>query len=158
MKLRNCDLIEGMDYIKTCTMCGGEGEYPQTYTAGCGGGYFTMNATCHGCDGAGIRKTNNEKVPTSVLLQIEQRRTKRKAEQFLTQMALIKDCGWSCKYWTHDMDGDFCTHPVSFEIAPNFGASPNRMGLEGRCMTDKYGNKPEIAYELWEPRETASHG
>lgn len=55
-----------------------------------------------------------------------------------------------CKYWSYDMDGTFCTHPKSFEIAPVFGASTNRMGLEGLCMTNQYGNKPEIPFALWE--------
>lgn len=62
-----------------------------------------------------------------------------------------KSCDRSCKFWAYDMDGDFCCHPKSFEIAPSFGASTNRMGLEGHCQTNKYGNKPAVAYALWEP-------
>lgn len=42
-------------------------------------------------------------------------------------------CGRGCKHWSYDMDGDYCAHPKSFEIAPTFGASTNRMSLEGHC-------------------------
>lgn len=38
-----------------------------------------------------------------------------------------------CKYWAHDMDSTYCTHPKSFEIGPVFGASTNRMSIEGHC-------------------------
>lgn len=72
--MRNCELIEGMDYLVPCTMCGGEGEYEQTYTAGCGGGYFQMKGTCDWCAGAGIRTINGGKVSRSHLAQIETRR------------------------------------------------------------------------------------
>lgn len=65
---------------------------------------------------------------------------------------MSKSCDRSCKWWHYDMDGVFCGHPKSFEIAPVFGASTNRMGLEGHCMTDKHGNKPAVAYALWEKR------
>lgn len=61
-----------------------------------------------------------------------------------------KKCDRSCRFWAHDMDSAYCGHPKSFEIAPTFGASTNRMGLEGLCMTDEYGNKPEVANVLWE--------
>lgn len=61
-------------------------------------------------------------------------------------------CDMSCKYWTHDMDGAFCTHPKSFEIAPTWGASTNRMSVEGHCQTNKHGNNPAVPYALWEPR------
>lgn len=64
----------------------------------------------------------------------------------------MKGCDRSCKFWTYDMDGAYCTHPKSFEIAPTFGAGTNRMSVEGHCMTDKYGNTPAVAYALWEKR------
>jgi hypothetical protein len=63
-----------------------------------------------------------------------------------------KSCDRSCRYWTHDMDGAYCVHPKSLEIAPCFYASTNRMSVEGHCMTNKYGNTPPVAYALWEPR------
>lgn len=79
---RNCDLIEGMDYLEACRMCGGNGEYNQTYTAGCGQGYFTMKSTCNHCGGTGIRTINGGKVSRSHLNQIETRRaTLAKARQ-----------------------------------------------------------------------------
>ena len=69
--LRNADLITNMDYLTTCDMCGGDGAYNQTYTAGCGGGYFTMKGTCDHCAGAGIRTINGGKVSASHLRQID---------------------------------------------------------------------------------------
>ena len=72
--LRNCDLIDGMDYLTTCYFCGGDGEYDQTYTAGCGGGYFTMKGLCGHCHGAGIKTINGGPVSRSHLAQIETRR------------------------------------------------------------------------------------
>jgi DnaJ-class molecular chaperone len=63
-----------MDYLETCGMCGGEGHYDQTYTAGCGGGYFTTKGPCDYCGETGIRTINNTKVSRSHLAQIETRR------------------------------------------------------------------------------------
>ena len=71
---RNCDLIEGMDYLETCRFCGGNGEYDQMYTAGCGGGYFTMKGPCGHCNGAGIKTINGGPVSQSHLAHIETRR------------------------------------------------------------------------------------
>lgn len=65
----------------------------------------------------------------------------------------MKTCDRSCKFWTYDMDGDYCTHPKSFEIAPTFGASCNRMSVEGHCQTGLYGNKPAVVHALWEARK-----
>ncbi len=65
---------------------------------------------------------------------------------------MTKSCDSSCRFWTYDMDGEYCTHIKSFEIAPTYGASTNRMSVEGHCKTDQYGNKPDIAYALWEKR------
>ena len=56
----------------------------------------------------------------------------------------------TCKFQAFDLDGFYCVHPKSMEIVPAFGASTNRMSVEGHCRTDKYGNKPEVAYALWE--------
>lgn len=38
----------------TCSRCNGAGEYRQTYTIGCGGGYFSMNGRCDSCEGVGV--------------------------------------------------------------------------------------------------------
>ena len=71
---RLCDHIAGMDYINTCYFCSGDGEYTQTYTAGCGGGYFRMKGPCDHCGGTGIRTTDGARVSPSVLAQIQSRR------------------------------------------------------------------------------------
>lgn len=71
---RNADLIEGMDYLKVCYFCSGDGEYEQTYTAGCGGGYYQMKGRCSHCEGTGIKTINGGNVSRSHLMQIETRR------------------------------------------------------------------------------------
>lgn len=37
------------EYIRACDMCHGTGEYEQTYTAGCGGGYYRSMGPCEYC-------------------------------------------------------------------------------------------------------------
>lgn len=37
------------EYVKACDMCHGTGEYEQTYTAGCGGGYYRSLGPCEYC-------------------------------------------------------------------------------------------------------------
>lgn len=71
---RNCDLIEGMDYLEKCPSCDGNGRYRQTYTAGCGQGYFTMNGPCDRCQETGIITINGGRVSQSHLAQIATRR------------------------------------------------------------------------------------
>ena len=58
-------------------------------------------------------------------------------------------CGQSCKWWTYDMDGAYCRHPKSFEIAPVWGASTNRMSLEGHCRGGYY-DETKNDRALWE--------
>lgn len=53
-----------------------------------------------------------------------------------------KKCDDSCRFWTFDMDGAYCLHKKSFEIAPVFGASTNRMSMEGHCTL--------ADHQLWE--------
>lgn len=61
-------------------------------------------------------------------------------------------CSMKCKWWTYDMDGCYCAHPKSFETAPIFGCSTNRMIREGLCTG--CNDKPENnRRELFEPRE-----
>jgi len=43
-----------------------------------------------------------------------------------------KSCDRTCKFWTYGMDGAYCSHPKSYEIAPMYGASTNRMSTEGQ--------------------------
>lgn len=37
-----------------CPLCRGEGQREQTYTAGCGGGYYRSMGGCEYCDGTGL--------------------------------------------------------------------------------------------------------
>lgn len=52
-----------------CGVCQGEGQYEQTYTAGCGGGYFRSMGGCDHCDGTGMRQGNSP-APRSVVDQV----------------------------------------------------------------------------------------
>lgn len=61
-------------------------------------------------------------------------------------------CCDTCRFNSFDMDGTFCLHPKSLEISRGYGASNNRMGLEGHCQTGRWGNKPAIVSALWEPK------
>lgn len=55
-----------------------------------------------------------------------------------------------CKFHTFDMDGAYCAHPKSYEVAPIFGASTNRMIAEGLCTG--CNDKPEKNLrQLFEP-------
>ena len=68
------DHIEGMDYVQKCMCCGGNGEYEQIYTVGCGGGTYRASGRCDWCGGRGITLVNSrEKVPASVIAQIRTR-------------------------------------------------------------------------------------
>jgi hypothetical protein len=62
-----------------------------------------------------------------------------------------KACDRSCKFLTYDMDGVYCTHPKSFEIAPTFGASTNRMSIEGHC-TSGSDDPAKNTLALWRAR------
>lgn len=45
----------GDDFVAhICGWCNGEGSYEQTYTAGCGGGYYRSYGGCDWCKGAGL--------------------------------------------------------------------------------------------------------
>lgn len=37
------------EYVIDCPLCEGKGEYKQTYTAGCGGGYYQSMGPCEMC-------------------------------------------------------------------------------------------------------------
>lgn len=41
-------------HIAFCARCGGKGQYEQTYTVGCGGGYYRSMGSCSSCDGTGL--------------------------------------------------------------------------------------------------------
>lgn len=68
------------EYVRLCPMCEGAGKYEQTYTAGCGMGYYRSNGNCEICGkhkrygqiGPGyVYKATNEPVGDSVVAQIE---------------------------------------------------------------------------------------
>ena len=64
--------IEGMEYVRLCNVCEGEGSYDQQYTAGCGGGYYTMRGKCDYCGATGlIYKPTGNAPPVSVLRQMQ---------------------------------------------------------------------------------------
>lgn len=54
---------------RVCGVCAGEGRCVQTFTAGCGGGYFQTNAGCDWCDGTGLLQ-GDRPAPASVRAQV----------------------------------------------------------------------------------------
>lgn len=61
-------MIEGF-MARVCGICDGQGAYEQTYTAGCGGGYFKMSGGCDYCAGTGMRQ-GSDPAPQSVVDQV----------------------------------------------------------------------------------------
>lgn len=60
--------------VVICSMCDGAGVYEQTYTAGCGMGYYQADGRCGWCQGLGIRYATADSyrdpvLPASVLAQ-----------------------------------------------------------------------------------------
>lgn len=62
-----------------------------------------------------------------------------------------KRCDRGCYFWSYDMDGAFCCHPKSFEIAPPFMASTNRMSTEGHCQSG-WDDPAKNTLALWKGR------
>ena len=57
--------------VEPCHGCGGEGRREQTYTVGCGGGYYRSKGRCDYCDGwRYVYKDTGKHVSESVLSQI----------------------------------------------------------------------------------------
>lgn len=52
-----------------CSLCHGEGQYEQMFTAGCGGGYFRSMGGCDYCDGRGLLQ-GSKPAPASVVEQV----------------------------------------------------------------------------------------
>lgn len=52
-----------------CWACDGAGERKQTFTAGCGGGYFSSMSGCDYCDGTGLLQ-GDKPAPASVREQV----------------------------------------------------------------------------------------
>lgn len=58
------------DFIASiCGLCDGEGQYRQTFTAGCGGGYHQSMSGCDFCDGTGLLQCS-QPAPASVREQV----------------------------------------------------------------------------------------
>ncbi len=58
------------DFIgQVCPVCAGQGTYRQTYTAGCGGGHFSMPGPCDCCGETGLMQ-NGRPAPDSVVHQV----------------------------------------------------------------------------------------
>jgi len=55
-----------------CFMCQGQGQYEQTYTAGCGGGYYKATGPCDCCGSTGLRQGDgySSPAPVSVIEQV----------------------------------------------------------------------------------------
>lgn len=54
---------------RVCGSCNGEGQYEQTFTAGCGGGYYHSMSGCDYCDGTGLMQ-GRQPAPASVRGQV----------------------------------------------------------------------------------------
>lgn len=52
-----------------CGVCSGRGQYRKTYTAGCGGGHFSMPGPCDCCEETGLLQ-NGCPAPISVVNQV----------------------------------------------------------------------------------------
>lgn len=72
------------EYVEVCPVCNGAGEYEQTYTAGCGGGYYRSLGPCECCTEKGrgywkgcgyVYKETGLPIPRSVWEQIKQLNT-----------------------------------------------------------------------------------
>lgn len=49
-----------------CFLCNGLGQHEQTYTAGCGGGYYKANGPCEACGSTGLRQGDGYRAPAPV--------------------------------------------------------------------------------------------
>lgn len=52
-----------------CFACDGKGQYRQTFTAGCGRGYYKTMSGCDYCDGTGLLQ-GSKPAPASVREQV----------------------------------------------------------------------------------------
>ena len=65
--------VLGEEYAaRLCFACSGRGQYNQTYTAGCGGGYFQSMGPCAYCGEIGLRYGDETyaTAPASVIEQV----------------------------------------------------------------------------------------
>lgn len=62
------------EYLRTCPVCAGVGEHTQTFTYGCGAGYYRALGVCEYCRGIGLtyKGTWGQPAPPSVLEQIKE--------------------------------------------------------------------------------------
>jgi DnaJ-class molecular chaperone len=59
------------DLVRVCKVCNGDGQYEQTYNAGCGFGLYRSMGRCDFCRGQGYVYLNGEPIPISVTNQIK---------------------------------------------------------------------------------------
>lgn len=76
------------EYVIVCPVCDGKGETTQTYTAGCGQGYYKSKGPCELCGkgehykGSGyVYRASLEGVPKSVVEQIERAKAAQGASE-----------------------------------------------------------------------------
>lgn len=63
-------LVLGDNFIgEICWACKGKTRRDQTYTAGCGGGYYTSSGDCEYCDKTGLMQ-HSKAAPQSVARQV----------------------------------------------------------------------------------------
>jgi hypothetical protein len=63
-------MLMGPDFIgRICSICEGKGRYRQTYTAGCGGGYYRSVGDCEYCSSLGLMQ-NDKPAAESVVIQV----------------------------------------------------------------------------------------
>lgn len=63
-------MLQGPDFAATiCSICQGRGKRMQTYTAGCGGGYYRSTGDCEYCGCTGLVQPNGP-AAESVVIQV----------------------------------------------------------------------------------------
>lgn len=67
--MRGLERLPAAFLAELCGVCDGAGKYEQTYTAGCGGGYFRSIGPCDYCRGFGLTMNGNP-APLSVVNQV----------------------------------------------------------------------------------------
>jgi hypothetical protein len=63
-------MMLGPDFnASICHLCNGEAQFEQTYTAGCGGGYYKSMGPCYRCERMGLLQYDKPASP-SVVAQV----------------------------------------------------------------------------------------
>lgn len=66
----------------------------------------------------------------------------------------IDMCSYRCKYWSHDMEDSFCTHPEAMRRSV-FGLSENAM-IRLELCTGASDDANKNLRQLWEPRDATN--